>query len=61
MAPHSTAWKTLWTEEPGGLQCMGSQRARQDLETEQQQFFVDRYHVLNFFMLLKVPRPGRGG
>ena len=28
MATHSTilAWKTPWTEEPGGLQSMGSQR-----------------------------------
>ena len=27
MATHSSilAWKTLWTEEPGGLQSMGSQ------------------------------------
>ena len=24
------AWKTPWTEEPGGLQSMGSQRVRQD-------------------------------
>ena len=22
------AWRFLWTEEPGGLQCMGSQRVR---------------------------------
>ena len=30
MAPHSSilAWKTSWTEEPGGLQSMGSQRVR---------------------------------
>ena len=29
MAPHSCilAWKIPWTEEPGGLQSMGSQRA----------------------------------
>ena len=29
MANHSNilAWKTPWTEEPGGLQFMGSQRA----------------------------------
>ena len=29
MAPHSStlAWKIPWTEEPGGLQSMGSQRA----------------------------------
>ena len=28
MAPHSSilAWKIPWTEEPGGLQSMGSQR-----------------------------------
>ena len=24
------AWRIPWTEEPGGLQCMGSQRVRQD-------------------------------
>ena len=24
------AWKTPWTEEPGGLQCMGSQRVGSD-------------------------------
>ena len=29
MAPHSSilAWKTLWTEEPGGLQSMESQES----------------------------------
>ena len=27
------AWKTSWTEEPGGLQPMGSQRVRHDLVT----------------------------
>ena len=32
MATHSSilAWKILWTEEPGGLQSMGSQRVRHD-------------------------------
>ena len=32
MASHSSilAWKTPWTEEPGGLQSMGSQRAGHD-------------------------------
>ena len=36
MATHCSilAWKTLWTEEPGGLQSMGSQRVGQDLVTE---------------------------
>ena len=30
MAPHSStlAWKILWTEEPGGLQSMGSLKSR---------------------------------
>ena len=32
MATHSSvlAWRTPWTEEPGGLQSMGSQRVRLD-------------------------------
>ena len=32
MATHSSihAWKIPWTEEPGGLQTMGSQRIRHD-------------------------------
>ena len=32
MATYSSvpAWKTPWTEEPGGLQSMGSQRAGRD-------------------------------
>jgi len=32
MAIHSgiLAWKIPWTEEPGGLQSMGSQRVRHD-------------------------------
>ena len=32
MATHSSilAWRIPWTEEPGGLQVMGSQRVRHD-------------------------------
>ena len=32
METHSSifAWKISWTEEPGGLQSMGSQRVRHD-------------------------------
>ena len=32
MATHSSllAWRILWTEKPGGLQSMGSQRVRHD-------------------------------
>ena len=31
------AWEIPGTEEPGGLQSMGSQRVRHDLVTKQQQ------------------------
>ena len=35
MASHSStlAWKIPWTEEPGGLESMGSLRVRHDLVT----------------------------
>ena len=40
MAPHSStlAWKILWTEEPGGLQSMGSWRAGHDWATSLSRF-----------------------
>ena len=31
-------WEIPWTEEPGRLQSMGSQRVERDLMTKQQQF-----------------------
>ena len=36
MATHSSifAWRTPWTEEPGGLQCVGSQRVGYDGATK---------------------------
>ena len=36
VATHSSilAWETPWTEEPGGLQSMGSQRVRHDLASK---------------------------
>ena len=36
MATHSSilAWRSPWTEEPGGLQSIGLQRVRRDWETE---------------------------
>ena len=39
VATHSSilAWKIPWTEQPGRLQSMGSQRVRHDLVTKQQQ------------------------
>ena len=38
MATHSSifAWKIPWTEEPGGLQSMGSQGVGHDLAKKQQ-------------------------
>ena len=38
MATHSSilTWEIPWTEEPGGLQFMGSQRVRRDLASKQQ-------------------------
>ena len=37
MATHSSilAWEIPWTEKPGGLQSVGSQRVRHDLATRQ--------------------------
>jgi len=39
MTTHSSilAWEIPWTEEPGGLQSMGSQRVRHHLGTKQQE------------------------
>ena len=39
MATHSSirAWEILWTEEPGRLRSMGSQRVRHYLAIKQQQ------------------------
>ena len=43
MATHSSglAWKIQWTEEPGGLQSMGSQRVGHDLVTENRLEYLD--------------------
>ena len=40
MAPHSStlAWKIPWTEEPGGLQSMGSLRVGHNRETSLSRF-----------------------
>ena len=42
MTTHSSilAWRILWTEEPGGLQSMGSQRVGHNLATQQQWFVL---------------------
>ena len=43
MEIHSStiAWKIPWTEEPGSLQSMGSQRVRHDLATKPPQSMVE--------------------
>ena len=39
MAAHSSvlAWRIPWTEKPGGLQSIGSQRVKHNLPIKQQQ------------------------
>ena len=53
MATHSStrAWEIPWTEEPGGLQLMGSQRVRQDLVTKEQQQQIVLHNY--FFLVIK--------
>jgi len=41
------AWEIPWTEEPGGLQSMGSQRVRHDLAAAQQQ----QVYIYTYFLL----------
>ena len=45
MVTHSgiLAWEIPWTEEPGGLQSMWSQRVKQDLVTKQQQMQLQEH------------------
>ena len=42
MATHSSmlAWKIQWTEEPGGLSSMGSQRVGHDLVNEHRHRYI---------------------
>ena len=44
MATHSSvlAWEIPWTEEPGGLQPMGSQRVRHNWLSKQQQWSITK-------------------
>ena len=43
MATHSSilAWEIPWTEEPGSLQSVGSQRVEHDLATKQQKNLME--------------------
>ena len=52
MATHSSvlAWEIPWTEEPGGLQFMESERVRHDTDTkEQQQLLIKICAVFIYF------------
>ena len=59
MATHSgiLAWRIPWTEEPGWLQFMGSQRVRQNRATNTFTFHPTCNNDLacNFFLLLLLP------
>ena len=46
-SPQILAWKIPWTEEPGGLQSMGSQRVRYGLAIEQQCSLAGRESTCN--------------
>ena len=50
MATHSSilAWKTPRTEEPGGLQSMGSQKGRHELATKQQEQLTDATSIVKW-------------
>ena len=58
MATHSSilAWRIPWTEEPGGLQSVGPQRAGHDIATEHRhQFFLEGWFVLHLPQGLQGP------
>ena len=53
--PSTLAWRIPWTEEPGGLQSMGSQRVGHDLATKQQIYkgiyiYTDKYFYTDTIM-----------
>ena len=53
MVTHASiaAWKIPWTEEPGGLPSMGSQRVRHDSATQQKQV-INKACEINFNYLI---------
>ena len=58
MATHFSilVWEILWTEQPGGLQPMGSQRMGHDLVTKQQ-YVPDVRNALNVLTYLISDNP----
>ena len=63
LATHSSilAWKIPWTEEPARLQSMGSQRARHDLATKQQQGSLEKMLISNEKAQSQMPRTEERG
>ena len=71
MATHSgtLAWQIPWTEEPGRLQSMGSQRVGHDCQTRLSNFtFTFHFHALEKEMAThssvlawRIPRTGEPG
>ena len=60
MATHSSnlAWKIPWTEEPGGLQSMESQRVGHDWETSlSPTFTILRFYIKVLWVELSPPTP----
>ena len=53
MTVHSSilAWEISWTEEPGGLQLMGSQRGEHNLAIKQQQQIYIYIHTHIYIFL----------
>ena len=56
LATHSSilAWEISWTEEPGGLQSMGSQRVEHGLATKRQQLSPARGALREFLSLSRL-------
>ena len=52
MATHSSilAWRLPWTEEPGGLQSLGSQRVGHDFTTRTYTTFSN-IHIISWFFI----------
>ena len=67
MARHSSilAWRTPWTEEPGRLQSIGTQRVGHNWSTDQQQYNTTMYSTIPLLVKGKYAFPGlshwRGG
>ena len=68
MATHSSilAWAISWTEEPGRLQSMGSQRVRRDSATKQQRSALEitrkwfgQLTLAPWFLFSYIPRLGK--